>query len=158
MFRMIVVIQKFILFPLLLHFFYTIHAVTTCWCVPAHQQDVLFNLLLLIFVPFLKSQPDCQGCGSLSCTCAVLLWELPPVFSLSVCWSLCQTSLIPQTLMASQGRHAPSFHSTRADRGLHAGVISVFASVLVASLVTKSCQQQQLLMCCSSYSTLSAVF
>lgn len=113
-FRMTVLTQKFHFFWLLLNFFALYMQLQHWWCVPADIWKYLTCsslLLFLIFVPFPKSQPDWRGCGSLSCTCAVLLWELPPVFSLGVCWSLCQTSVIPQTLVtrALRGDTPPLF-------------------------------------------------
>lgn len=72
------------------------------WCFSSHRGKPKTSFYIwkyFFFLLFLKvSQID--GCSSLSCTCAMLLWEWPPVFSLSVCWSLCQTSLIPQMLIA----------------------------------------------------------
>lgn len=94
---------------------------------------LLFPLSVIAY----SSEIQAEWCLSLSCLCAVLLWAFPPVFSLSVCRSLCQTSLIPQTLITAAlwGDTPPLFYSAPADRGLHAGVTAWFCSPNPAATV-----------------------
>lgn len=123
------------LFPVIIYFPPLQH-----WKIFVYLKNMCSSFPFFLFFHFLLRFMQIQEwCHSLSCMCAVLLWAFPPVFSLSVCWSLCQTSVIPQTLItpALWGDTPPLFYSAPADRGLHVGLTAWFRlpAATVANMV-----------------------